>query len=479
MITVFDISLPWWAILGGAAILILVGYGFIRDQRPTNYKSDFGKVDLSVFNRGLSPNGGTQTMTVEASSRHVLIFGSSGSGKSSCFYSNNLLGAPGRFGSTITADFSQSLREICSGYQASFPDTEIYQLHPERPDVSIGINPLDNLDENGARQIAHVIIGQHTGGDAYWHTMSGHLCAILIELLQYVPVDLCHLGSLYSLTEQMMANPESVEKWFLRYAPDPTWQSFLALKAIPDRTFNGIISTLLSKLSPLRSPATQRIFAKTTIDFNEFRTKPRHLFVHGSELNSEVNSLTISLVSSVAMRHFMSHRPKPGNRNIYCMFDEASLMSVPLDVWLSQSRKHNISISASFQSVGQLESKGHGYAKTVQESVGTTIHFPGQSIETANRLSALLGKYEFDQDGQRRVRELMTPSEVRSCGKIIMLHGHTPPMVLPPKPYYNQLGYHLFKKLPPAKTIGSAVKTVSLPTPRTFERYERERLTTA
>ena len=79
------------------------------------------------------------------------------------------------------------------------------------------------------------------------------------------------------------------------------------------------------------------------------------------------------------------------------------------------------------------------------------MYFTGQSLETASELERILGKYEYkDKDGHKVVRNLMTNDEIRmmKINRALLICGHHPPIKARLTPYYKNVFYSGYSKLP-------------------------------
>ena len=83
---------------------------------------------------------------------------------------------------------------------------------------------------------------------------------------------------------------------------------------------------------------------------------------------------------------------------------------------------------------------GPAEAHQIKTNCGCQIYLKGQPLHTCKELSQILGKHTYETDKGEKVRELMSPDELRMCEEAIILVNNYAPLKCKTVPYYENMG---------------------------------------
>ena len=111
----------------------------------------------------------------------------------------------------------------------------------------------------------------------------------------------------------------------------------------------------------------------------------------------------------------------------------------------------------------------HHYGKydadAIRANCFAKMYFTGQSLETARELEQTLGKFEYEEEGGKKVvRSLMTNDEIRTMksSRALLICGNHPPIMARLKPYYMRHTYRQYSSYPLPQSAGIHSETVPL-----------------
>lgn len=121
---------------------------------------------------------------------------------------------------------------------------------------------------------------------------------------------------------------------------------------------------------------------------------------------------------------------------------------------MSQSRKYKIACLLAIQSEGQLiKNYSREEALVIRQNANIELLFPGQELETCQRIERILGKRQYESaTGQKKVVPLLSAQEVRDLemDNAIVVPSGMRPFIARLRPYYKTRLRHL-TKIPPPK----------------------------
>jgi type IV secretory pathway TraG/TraD family ATPase VirD4 len=159
-----------------------------------------------------------------------------------------------------------------------------------------------------------------------------------------------------------------------------------------------------------------------------------------------------STILSIFWEQYFSHvfrsLPNENDKDVFIMLDELSSLHLPnFPNIISNARKFKIPILGILQSENQLYNNyGIHNGKVILNNANVKIYFTGLSDESSS-ISATLGMFEYeDENGSRRVRNLMMPNEVRTMSpdQVLIVPSGMEPIKTKVVPFYKQskmMGY--------------------------------------
>ncbi len=424
-------------------------------RRKENYNADFiptNKV-LSTSQKGFCLTGG-KCLSIKESFSNALVFGGSGSGKSSRVLIPSLLKMD--TSSLCVHDPSGELFEKTSGAMKK-AGYAIKVLNYANTDYSENFNPLHRVQNISdikklSRLLIHTSLG--TGGkDPFWNSSAESLLSVFIRyVILHTEKQYHTLYNVLCLINAFSGSPQKVDKLFVQAKVDDLLSEYKAFVAYDSKMLMSFIATVRTALSIFADPQVARVTSSDTIDFESFRKEKTILYI-----NNNVNDMKYySVLSSIFFEQFfasvMSSLPKQNEKPILFLLDEASSLYLNiLPTAISNIRKYNSGILQIYQSQGQLfDLYGVSQGRNIIANCFSKVYMSGQPLETARELELILGKYEYiDNDNNRRTRQLLTMDEIRILKEAIILCGNLPPIKARMIPYYEQRELKKLTSLPP------------------------------
>jgi type IV secretory pathway TraG/TraD family ATPase VirD4 len=235
-------------------------------------------------------------------------------------------------------------------------------------------------------------------------------------------------------------NGEAIDKIFVRTGDEELLSAYKATVVVGDKTLQSIIVTARTALSLFCDPEVCRTTATNSIDFYLLRKEPVALYVCNPLKDLTYYRPLSALFFQSLFNFVLSRIPDKDERSIFFVMDEAASMRFPdLSTTISNIRKFKAGILLCMQDEMSLISQyGQAEAHQIKTNCGTRVYLKGQPLHTAKELSQILGKHTHtDEKGVQRVRELMTPDEIRMCNDAIILINNKAPLKCHTVPYYQ------------------------------------------
>lgn len=415
-------------------------------KRNENYSADFipaGKV-LFTNERGFCLTG-DKCLSIKDSYSNCLIFGGSGSGKSSRVLIPSILKMAG-FSSLVIHDPSGQLFEKTSGAMKN-KGYSIKVLNYANTGFSENFNPLYRVKNiSDIKKISKLLIHTSLGGggakDPFWNSSAESLLSIFIRYVLFHTEKRYHtLYNVLCLINAFSGTPKKVDKLIAQAKDDDLLSDYKAFIAYDQKMLMSIVATVRTALSIFADPEVARITSKDSIDFECFRAEKTILYI-----NNNVNDMKYySVLSSIFFEQFfanvMNHLPQQKELSIFFLIDEASSLYLNiLPTAISNIRKYNSGILQVYQSQNQLfDLYGVAQGRNIIANSFSKVYMAGQPPETARELESVLGKYEYiDMDNNRRTRQLLTMDEIRILKESIILCGNLQPIKAKMIPFYEQ-----------------------------------------
>ena len=425
-------------------------------KRNENYNADFispNKV-LSSNEKGFCLTG-DKCISIKESYSNALVFGGSGSGKSSRILIPSILKMAG-YSSLCIHDPSGELFERTSGAMKT-KGYNIKVLNYANPDYSENFNPLHRVQNISdikklSKLLIHTSLGSG-GKDPFWNSSAEVLVTLFIRYIIFHTEKQYHtLYNVLCLINAFSGSPQKVDKLFVQAKDDDLLSDYKAFVAYDSKMLMSFIATVRTALSIFADPQVARVTSSDTIDFGSFRKDKTILYI-----NNNVNDMKYySVLSSIFFEQFfasvMSSLPKQNDIPILFLLDEASSLYLNiLPTAISNIRKYNSGILQIYQSQGQLfDLYGVPQGRNIIANCFSKVYMSGQPLETARELELILGKYEYkDDENNRRTRQLLTMDEIRLLKESIILCGNLQPIKAKMIPFYEQRELKKLTSLPP------------------------------
>lgn len=424
-------------------------------KRKESYNADFispSKI-LSENEKGFCLTG-DKCLSIKESFSNSLVFGGSGSGKSSRILIPSIIKMAGS-SSLCIHDPSGELFEK-TGTAMKQKGYSIKVLNYANPDYSENFNPLHRVkNTSDIKKISKLLINTSlgTGGkDPFWNASAEALLSVFIRYVIFHTEKRYHtLYNVLCIVNAFSGTPQKVDKLFVQAKDDDLLSDYKAFVAYDSKMLLSFIATVRTALSIFSDPQVARVTSSDTTDFEIFRTEKTILYI-----NNNVNDMRYySTISSIFFEQFfasvMNNLPKVTDMPIFFLLDEASSLYLNiLPTAISNIRKYDSGILQIYQSQSQLfDLYGVPQGKNIIANSFSKVYMSGQPLEVARELEQILGKYDYmDNENNRQTRQLLTMDEIRILNEAIILCGNLPPIKAKLIPYYEQRELKRFTALP-------------------------------
>jgi type IV secretion system protein VirD4 len=431
------------AIVSGITDLIISATSS-KKQHTHNATFISAKQVLSKNEKGFCLSG-DKCISIHTSFSNALVFGGSGSGKSSRVLIPSVLKMAGS-SSLCVHDPSGEIYTMTSGaLHAQGYNVKI--LNYANPDSSEYYNPLERVKTiSEIKKVSKLLIQTSLGGggktDPFWNAAAESLVSVFIRyVLFYTNKEHQTLYNVLCLVNAFSGTPKVVDKLIVETKDDDLLADYKAFVAYDTKMLMSIVATVRTAISIFSDPMVAQVTSRDTIDFDSFRTEKTILYI-----NNNVNDMKYyAVLSSIFFEQFfastMSRIPKKNELPIFFLLDEASsLFLTILPVAISNIRKYFSGILQVYQSQNQLfDLYGVPQGRNIIANSYSRVYMSGQPLETARELESILGKYEYtDDDNNKRTRQLLSMDEIRLLKEAIILIGNLPPIKAAMIPFYEQ-----------------------------------------
>lgn len=417
-------------------------------------------------NNGVFINGRLR-LNEERSTRHALILGGTGSGKSSNVYLPSLLELENPM---IVLDASGDLFRKTSGHLEN-KGFQVLRLNFSDPLRSEGYNPMHRANTDGQmKRLAATLINTALpkSDDSYWPQAAEQVLYTIIRILkESAPPEHQNLANvLHILNNLSHKNDTPGYVWILANASPAAFNSFKGAMAGTENTINAVLACCRTALQKISDSEIARLTSTDTLgELKRLRTKKCVLYLSLKETDIKYLSFIVSLVITELLDMAME-MPDENTPTLYFLLDEFGHFFV--DSYtnsLTTLRKRNVSVIMSAQSKSMLVSKyGAADAETIMSGgVATTFILPGQNDARANQeLSTLLGNRIVEYKDKPMVRPLLSPDEIFALdNQGIFMHAGHRATLLPLYPAHLNPRLEGFTKLPPVSYLKKALPEVA------------------
>ncbi|MBN8643469.1 MAG: type IV secretory system conjugative DNA transfer family protein [Flavobacteriales bacterium] len=407
-------------------------------------KAEFGKATnlISTANDGFCIDG-IRFLSLVQSRSNYLVVAPSGKGKSQVSVFPFILNAKSKH-SLIVNDPSGEL-------SATIPFLESvgYKCHILDFGKKTGVyfNPLDgcvNHNLTQMRKVAKTLLTATTKETEDFFSISAEDCLVLfIQLLmESEPMQFRNLANVYRLILEYQASPHLIENLVANKGSEEVFRKFRALAGASENTRKSIVASALTALSFIgEDPTLCDITSRTTIRFEDFRTRPSALFVHVPVGDVRYYAPMVSLFFQEFYRFAFSYLPSDRELDIMMVLDEFDTLTAiqGYSEIISNARKFKIPQQLILQSEALLSKYGDK-AKNILNNCNVKCYYGGLGQE-AYDLERVLGSFEYkdDKSGGIRQRPLMTASEIREMkDEVLVIPSGEKPLKIPITPAYKQ-----------------------------------------
>ncbi|MCW3127763.1 MAG: recombinase [Bacteroidetes bacterium] len=439
---------------------------FIESVKSTDhsYHASFEPATavLSTSNHGFCI--GREQISRKDSTRSMLCVSPTGGGKSQVVAIPSLLQAKASF---CVSDSSGELFAYTAGDLAS-RGYKIIRINFSDPSISSFYNPLAHCDVNDCYKIADTLIRTTTpqSSESFWVQSAISLIGLVACALMHGDKRYAHFANVRRVIQLLSTSPQSVDR-IIASSGNPQiiidYKSFLKYE---EKVRMNIQASALTALLPFASPSVALVTSNDEIKWQELRARKVAIFLNCFTADSKFLSPLISLFFLQLSRFIMSAIPNSKTDNyIFLILDEfASLHAIPdFGLFISNCRKFLSGAQMHIQSLSQLYScYSQSEAQTIIANSYSRLYFGGVAHGTATQVAAELGKYEFDSEHGHRVRELLTPDQIRTLpsDKGIFICGNYKPTLLTLTPAYKHPYFKRRMQTPIATSPGIPTNTV-------------------
>lgn len=427
----------------------------VKGSRKEQYNADFIPVGKVLFSNetGFCLTG-NRSLTVKDSYSNAVVFGGSGSGKSSVVLIPSILKMANS--SNVIHDPSGELYQQTSGALKE-KGYLVKALNYANPEYSENYNPLERVKTvSDIKKISKLLVHTSLGGNAkdpFWNNTSETLLTVFLRYILFHTEKQYH--SLYNVLHLLNAfsgTPQKVDKLFVEAKDDELLDSYKAFIAYDNKMLMSIVATARTSLALFADPNVAQVTSKDSIDFESFRKEKTVLFI-----NNNVSDMKYySVISSIFFEQFfaatMQQLPTKNDLPIFFLLDEASSLYLSiLPTAISNIRKYNAGVLQIYQSQHQLfDLYGIPQGRNIVANSFAKVYMPGQPLETCRELELLLGKFQYvDDNNHEKTRSLLSLDEIRILKESIILCGNMPPIKSKLIPFYEQRELNRLATLPP------------------------------
>jgi type IV secretion system protein VirD4 len=442
----------------GVVILVLVALGAVKvypiykqaDIEKKEKNQPFGKARFATYdevkNAGLYGAGivygkmnGQLVTKPPLVHGHTLVFGGSGTGKTSCVAIPTLLSWPGAvFAIDIKGDLSAATAERRAQYG------RVYRFNPEN-EICDAYDPIQDCNSvHGAQELARTVIPMPpNSSDPFW-----------VQSAQAVFAAFAYEGALVGDTITTIARKlctEPIAELIAHCKNSPVAEvKILASVAydIPEKTLQSIAAEIRSKLITLAvDPNIARATAKSDWTANVFEENATVYLTVSEDMLSQFKDLWTIIIAQLIRR--FEKRGEGKQPSILMLIDELPRLSKieGFNDALATLRSRNIHIMGTLQGLSQLDMiYGENTRKVIAENCRYKLVLEAADTDSQRYFSELAGQrtvysksYQsgFKQSHNEQGAPLVRPEEWAHLKKPILFAPKLQPIEVEPAFYKN------------------------------------------
>lgn len=419
-------------------------HSLFKNESKTEYDASFhtdpGRI-VSSWNYGFTVNG-LKNISIENSYKNQIVYGGSGSGKTSNIIIPNLLHAFGKYNLIVNDPSSENYLKTSGALHKH--KVKIWVFDASKPGISIRFNPLARVKNiNDIKRLAQLLILNSLGNgnsDPFWNISAINILTIIFRLLVfYSPIEYRTIHNALYLLDNLSYG-KKVDKLIAKTGDESLISSYKSFIANDPKLANNILATAKAALGLFETDTVQQVTATDNINFQDFRNESVCLFITNNISNAKMFAPLTAVLLQQLFDFIMEELPSATAKPVFFHIDEAaSIYFNSLPIIISNIRKYKSCMSLIYQSYHQLSNQySAAEAKSVEANTWTRVYLPGVPSDIAGNLSKELGSFEFtDDNNTKHVRSLMTSSEIRENNNILVFCGNHRALNLPQKPFFK------------------------------------------
>ena len=423
---------------------------------PKAHTATFGKeTDIaSRFNKGFLISK-HRRLTLRKSFENLMLCAPTGAGKTTRFIIKQLLLLKNC--SIIVNDPSGEVYAKTSGYLSQFFKLKIINFSDSK--VSFGYNLLSRIkSKQDINKIADLLVRASLesgkGNDPFWGLQTRALLSICIRIVLYQSEPYRNMANVLHMVKLFSAEPKTTDYIVVQSKDEQLLLDYKAMVAMPEKTRQNIVASATASLQIFESEEIARMTAIDHIQLEELRKTPTIVFLHNKIGDMKFITTLQSIFFTQLYTYLLDHLPKKDELPIHIIMEEASSLYIEgLPIFISNTRKHQVSNFLCVQSLQQLKSQYGDDALSIFANCGTRLFLPGTSdLQTLKEIEVLSGKTTVkNKEGKEVVKSLVTIDEARRLkeNRTLILSGNVPIIKGYSSPYYKSYKYKKLTALPP------------------------------
>lgn len=428
---------------------------------------------LSPKNTGLLIDGYSRRLSEEVSFQNVVVYGVTGTGKSSAFVRPNIFDKADRPSVIVVNDMSGDLYRDTSGQMAA-KGYRVIVLNPHDLAHSHRYNPfLDIQNENETIHLAQMFVQAVSGGDGkdkIWSSGAERFVTFFLKCLRKSENKYNTPHNLYYLFQNFGDDGSALHRFVAECSYDDEfmineWKSLLSVHK------DGILSFIMNATTALKIFANRdvcELTASSDIDLSTLRRQKTIIYIVTPPQYQKMYQPVTSMFFLSLLQACMRELPKRGDLPVYFLYDEFGNSFLPdFDVFATTVRKYKISLMLFMQGINQLvKSYGRNTTSVILSGIATQISFGAAEQETAEYFERRAGKVRVIQRPKLKdphvenysEYNLINASEIRElpAGQLLVISDNRKTALIDVVPSHQNPKFRRMMKKKPAAIRSSS-----------------------
>lgn len=435
-----------------------------RKPRKTEHDADLQKHVrriASEFEHGFSVNG-NKFLSIKDTFENIIIYGITGTGKSTVLIQPSLLRAIGK-ASIILNDVSGEHGTAISG---AFKAAGYRVLYLVWSDHRYGYyNPMSHVRTvSELRRLCALIIHTALGrSEPFWNSSAQSCLELFAQIVYAQAEEFRSFANVVHLLNVFSYKPALIDALVVSLNDPKLLAEYKAFVAAEPKTQANVLYTTKAALTVFSHEEAALVTSRNEIDFESMRSIPTILFIQCNVVDQKFFSLLTSVLFTQFFRHVLDSIAPPNLLPVYAIIDEAGSLDLSsvLATAMVTARKARVSIVQAYQSQSQLQAIfSEPDARTISENAKTKLYLPGIPINTATELSRQFGNFSFSDETGIHKRALFEPSELHELDSILAVYANKRAMLFPLKPVYKNPRFKHLLNLPPYRPQYDTINAV-------------------